>query len=100
MPDSITGQLLATSGAWRGILAYADGHTDIYDGFYPEHLTFRHANGNNVPDNVFDAEATASGPWAGDAALLGPDAFLTHVDTVESQSAVNPYDVDFEPLHD
>ena len=100
MPLSITGQLLATSGAWRGILVYADGHTDVYDGFYPDHLNFRHPTGSDVPDNVFAAEATASGPWAGDASLLGSDAFLTHVDEVEALSAVNPYDVGFEPLHD
>jgi len=99
-PESITGRLLAIPGAWRGIMVYADGHTDVQDGFYPEHLTYRHTTGGDVPDNVFAAEAAASGAWAGDAALLGPDAFLTHVDDVESQSAVNPYDVSFEPLHD
>jgi prepilin-type N-terminal cleavage/methylation domain-containing protein len=99
-PPSITGTLMATPGAWRGAFAYGDGHTDIYDGFYPDHLAFRHANGNDVPDNVFAAEAIASGPWAGDAALLGPDAFLTHIDAMEAASAVNPYDTTFEPLHD
>lgn len=99
-PTSITGQLLATPGAWRGIQAFADGHTEISDGFYPVQLTYRHSNGTDVPDNIFSAELVASGPWGGSAMKLGADAFLTHVDSVESMSGVNPLDVEYEPLHD
>ncbi|MCH2135941.1 MAG: type II secretion system GspH family protein [Phycisphaerales bacterium] len=99
-PASITGQLLATPGAWRGIQVFSDGHTEISDGFYPEQLAYRNSAGIDVPDNIFDAERPASGSWAGSLLKLGPDALLTHVDSMEAMSGVNPLDAEFEPLHD
>ena len=99
MPASITGLIMATPGAWRGVLAYADGHTELHDGFYPKQLSWRMGT-VDVPDNVFDAEATAQGAWAGTELELGSDAFLTHVSVVQTLSQTNPYDVNYDALHD
>lgn len=98
-PISITGQLMATPGAWRGALAFADGHTEVHDGFYPAQLVYRSGT-SDFPDNIFNTDAPANGSWAGTSAELGPDAFLTHVDVVEEQSETNAYDVNYTALHD
>ena len=98
-PISRTGQIMATMGAWRGVMAFADGHTEIHDGFYPAQLVYP-VGANMYPDNVFNTDVAGNGSWAGDASKLGADAFLTHVNTVQEQSQTNAYDVNYDAQHD
>ncbi|MCH2137886.1 MAG: type II secretion system GspH family protein [Phycisphaerales bacterium] len=98
-PASITGLIMATPGAWRGVLTFTDGHTEIHDGFYPAQMVYRMGT-TDVPDNVFNDDKPAEGTWAGNNQALGSDAFLTHVGTVTELSQTNPFDVSYTVLHD
>ena len=101
--DSNTARLMARPGAWRGFLVYADGHSDVLDGFYPEHGNFTRIIGGipkQFPDNIFNADQPAVGVFNGDAEKLGGDTYLTHIEEMIEASEVNPYDAEFLPLHD
>ncbi len=106
--------LMGKPGAWRGIIVFADGHNDLADGFYPDGSTWTSVDDVSgqtmeLPDNVFRADAEAEGDWISDQTdLLGSDILLTHTDSDgdasstrwSPQSEINPYDVEFEVLHD
>lgn len=101
--DSNTALLMARRGAWRGIVVFADGHSEILDGFYPEQTYYTRVTSgieNRYPDNLFKADLPASTVFNGDSSLLGSDCVLSHVDVVSPESEANPYDVDFQLQHD
>ena len=101
--DSNTARLMARPGAWRGFLVYADGHSDVLDGFYPEHGNFTQIIGGipqQFPDNIFNADQPAVGVFNGEPEELGGDTYLTHIEEMTEASEVNPYDAEFVPLHD
>lgn len=115
-PASNTAYLMAKPGGWRGILVYADGHTDIATGFYPQGSTYRTidpADGSrmDLPDNIFKAEEAGANEslWQSSRwELLGRDILLTHThfdgnsggDSWIAESSLNPLDITFTPLHD
>ncbi len=116
---SNTAYLMAKPGAWRGILVFADGHSDTVESFYPEGSTWGAIQNDStvqqLPDNVFRAEAWASTAYNTqqpdqdiyDGHTLGSDIFLTHTVRSDddkslwnSQSEVSPHDIEYTPLHD
>jgi len=111
---SNTAYLMGKPGAWRGIIVFADGHNDLADGFYPAGSTWTSVDDQSgqtmeLPDNVFRADAEATGDWlSGSPELLGADILLTHTHSDGDpsnaswmpQSEINPYDVEFELIHD
>ena len=111
-PASNTAFLMAKAGAWRGILVYADGHTDIADGFYPQGSTYEKVESDGsrltLPDNIFKGDVEPDVPYQSQTlGLLGRDILLTHTDYDEndtsswfSESEFNPSDITFTPLHD
>lgn len=111
---SNTAFLMAKPGAWRGILVYADGHSDISEGFYPQGSTYKYidpvdGSSQHLPDNIFKADALPIGAFlSGTPDLLGSDILLTHThvdddsadDAWSAASEINPFDITFTPLHD
>jgi hypothetical protein len=111
---SNTAFLMAQAGAWRGILVYADGHSDITEGFYPEGSTYEFTSEGQPPehrpDNIFKADVEPQTPFLSDTPeLLGHDILLTHTildpsnptdDWWRSDSDMNPFDITFRPIHD
>jgi prepilin-type N-terminal cleavage/methylation domain-containing protein len=111
---SNTAYLMAKPGGWRGILVYADGHSDIADGFYPSGSTYEKIDpvtgvASQLPDNVFKADVDPTSAFRSNTKeLLGADILLTHTHydgdpmgtSWISASEINPYDIEFSPKHD
>jgi len=105
---SNTAYLMAQPGAWRGVVVYTDGHTEVLEGFYPEGTVYTRIEDDGstrqLPDNIFRAQAEPANAFnADDDNLLGADIYLTHTDSGDrwmSESTHNPLDVQYEPLHD
>ena len=107
---SNTAFLMAKAGLWRGILVYADGHSDLSEGFYPDGATWQSVDDTSgqtmqLPDNVFKADDENNGEWNSSATeMLGSDILLTHTQGGNglwtSESEINPYDVTYTQLHD
>jgi len=112
-PYSNTTHLMAQPGAWRGFLVFADGHTSLAEGFYPEGSVWKQTDLStgevlHLPDNVFYADDRAAPGFNSNThELLGTDIFLTHTHRGpfdagwwDAASDVNPYDISFQPLND
>jgi prepilin-type N-terminal cleavage/methylation domain-containing protein len=111
---SNTAYLMAKPGGWRGILVYADGHTDISEGFYPQGSTYESVDpvsgsSMQLPDNIFKADVEPTGAFRSNTKeLLGADILLTHTrydgdpagDSWIPASEINPFDITFRLLHD
>ena len=110
---SNTAYLMAKPGGWRGILVYADGHSDISEGFYPQGSTYKTVDPNNgstlqLPDNIFKADVDPIGAYISNTSnLLGSDILLTHTQYGDqgsggwsTASEINPFDIQFTPIHD
>ena len=101
---------MAKAGLWRGILVYADGHSDLAEGFYPDGATWQSVDNTSgqtmqLPDNVFKADDENNGEWiSSETEMLGSDILLTHTQGGDglwtSESEINPYDITFTQLHD
>ncbi|MEE2718553.1 MAG: prepilin-type N-terminal cleavage/methylation domain-containing protein [Planctomycetota bacterium] len=102
-PDqTITTDWFGRTGEWMGVFAFGDNHVEQSSNFYPAKCLYKDPANNPpdelLPDNLFKAEARH--PEYDEEPLLGGDIFLTHVDEIDEVNDGNPYDVDYEPLHD
>ena len=102
-PDqSNTANYLGRSGEWKGIIVYGDNHVDVHQNFYPAACLFKDPmhdpSSELLPDNLYEAQARH--PEFDEDPKLGGDIFLTHVNEIDAVENDNPYDLEYEALHD
>ena len=104
--DSNTADFFGREGQWRGIIVFADGHVEVSENFWPVSAQYSETDSSGTTtysaDNIYAAQTDAVGSWNADRALLGRDAFLTHVNVAQQHgsSPTNPRDIEYKPLFD
>lgn len=100
--QSLTTEWFGRSGEWMGFFVFGDNHVEQSSNFYPAKCLYKDPANDPpnelLPDNLFKAEARH--PEYNEEVQLGGDIFLTHVDEINDVIDDNPYNVEYEPLHD